>query len=53
MVRTVTALIALEGLSIEGAGAIINWGAKTALAQTVQAQTATPANPANAGQKVQ
>ena len=53
MVLTVTALIALEGLSIEGAGAIINWGAKTALAQTVQAQTATPANPANAGQKVQ
>ena len=53
MVLTITALIALEGLSIEGAGAIINWGAKTALAQTVQAQTANPANPANAGQKVQ
>lgn len=35
MVLVVTALIALNGLALEGAGAIINWGAKTALAQTV------------------
>ena len=49
MVLVVTALIALEGLAIEGAGAIINWGAKTALAQTAQ----TTANPANAAKKVQ
>ncbi len=35
MVLVVTALIALNVLAIEGAGAIINWGAKTALAQTV------------------
>lgn len=36
MVLVVTAFIALNGLAIEGAGAIINWGAKTALAQTAQ-----------------
>lgn len=35
MLLVVTALIALNGLTIEGAGAIINWGAKTALAHTV------------------
>ena len=53
MVLTITALIALEGLSIEGAGAIINWGAKTTLAQTAQTQSAIPAAPAQAEQKVQ
>lgn len=36
MVLAVTALIVVDGLAIEGAGAIINWGAKTALANTVQ-----------------
>ena len=36
MVLVVTALIALNGLALEGAGAIINWGAKTTLAHTVQ-----------------
>ncbi len=36
MVLVLTALIAVHGLAIEGAGAIINWGAKTALAQTAQ-----------------
>lgn len=36
MVLVVAALIALNGLAIEGAGAIINWGAKTALLHTVQ-----------------
>jgi hypothetical protein len=36
MVLVVAAFIALNGLAIEGAGAIINWGAKTALAQTVE-----------------
>jgi len=36
MVGVVTVLIALNGLAIEGAGAIINWGAKDALAHTVQ-----------------
>ncbi len=36
MVLAVASLIVLNGLAIEGAGAIINWGAKTALAQTVQ-----------------
>lgn len=35
MVLTVATLIVLNGLAIEGAGAIINWGAKTSLAQTV------------------
>jgi hypothetical protein len=35
MVFAVTTLIVLNGLAIEGAGAIINWGAKAALAQTV------------------
>jgi hypothetical protein len=39
MVLVVAALIALNGLAIEGAGAIINWGAKTALAHTVQMST--------------
>jgi hypothetical protein len=37
MVLVLAALITLNGLAIEGAGAIVNWGAKTALAQTVQA----------------
>lgn len=37
MVLVVAGLIGLNGLAIEGAGAIINWGAKTALAHTVQA----------------
>jgi hypothetical protein len=32
MVLVVSALIALNGLAIEGAGAIINWGAKMGLA---------------------
>jgi hypothetical protein len=36
MVLVVTAFIGLNSLAIEGAGAIINWGAKTALAQTVE-----------------
>lgn len=31
MVLTVTLLIALSGLAIEGAGAVVNYGAKTAL----------------------
>jgi hypothetical protein len=35
MVLVVTAFIALNSLAIEGAGAIINWGAKYALAQSV------------------
>ncbi|MGA7982568.1 MAG: hypothetical protein WCA32_20395 [Chromatiaceae bacterium] len=39
MVLVVTALIVLNGLALEGAGAIINWGAKTALAQAAQMQT--------------
>ncbi len=39
MVLAITALIVLDGLAIEGAGAIINWGAKTSLAQTVQMTT--------------
>ncbi|MBI1220795.1 MAG: hypothetical protein GC186_19890 [Rhodobacteraceae bacterium] len=42
MVLVVTALIALQGLAIEGAGAIINWGAKAALSQMVQ-NTTVPA----------
>lgn len=33
MVLAVTALIALNVLALEGAGAIINWGAKTTMAQ--------------------
>ncbi len=37
MVLAVAALIVLDGLAIEGAGAIINWGAKATLAQTAQA----------------
>lgn len=54
MVLTVTALIALNSLAIEGAGAIINWGAKDALSYTVQmaAHQVTPAPapvPANGG----
>jgi hypothetical protein len=53
MVLTITALIALQGLAIEGAGAIINWGAKTALAQEVQAPPANTAAPAATEQKVQ
>lgn len=36
MVLVVTALIALNGLAIEGAGAIVNWGAKTTLQQQVE-----------------
>lgn len=35
LVLVVAVLIALNGLAIEEAGAIINWGAETALAQTV------------------
>ena len=35
MVLVVSGLIVLNVLAIEGAGAIINWGAKTALAHTV------------------
>jgi len=38
MVLALTTLIVLNGLAIEGAGAIINWGAKTSLAQTVQVE---------------
>jgi asparagine N-glycosylation enzyme membrane subunit Stt3 len=38
MVLAVTALIVLNGLALEGAGAIISWGAKTALAQSAQVQ---------------
>ena len=53
MALTVAGLIVLEGLAIEGAGAIINWGAKDALAQTVQTLSASPAAPANPQQKVQ
>lgn len=49
MVLVVAALIALNGLALEGAGAIINWGAKTALAQTVQTGT----NSSNAQHGVQ
>ena len=41
MVFVVTALIALNGLAIEGAGAIINWGAKATLLQEVQASPAS------------
>ena len=37
MVLAVATLIVLDGLAIEGAGAIINWGAKTTLAHTAQA----------------
>ncbi|MDA8109344.1 MAG: hypothetical protein M0015_12025 [Betaproteobacteria bacterium] len=37
MVFLVTGVIVLNGLAIEGAGAIINWGAKTTLAQEVHA----------------
>ena len=48
MVLVVSALIVLEGLALEGAGAIINWGAKTALAQTAQTMT----SPANVEKKV-
>lgn len=36
MAMVVATFIVLNGLAIEGAGAIINWGAKTTLAQTVQ-----------------
>jgi len=36
MILVITTLIALSGLAIEGSGAIINWGAKTSLAQMVQ-----------------
>ncbi|HZD24954.1 MAG TPA: hypothetical protein VE631_01740 [Alphaproteobacteria bacterium] len=39
MVLVVAGLISLNGLAIEGAGAIVNWGAKTALAHTVQIDT--------------
>lgn len=37
MVFVITGLITLNVLAIEGAGAIINWGAKTTLAQEVHA----------------
>lgn len=37
MVLAIVTLIILDGLAIEGAGAIINWGAKTTLAHTAQA----------------
>ncbi len=40
MVLCVTLLIALSGLAIEGAGAIINHGVKVALAATVKAASA-------------
>jgi hypothetical protein len=40
MVLVVAALIVIDGLAVEGAGAVINWGAKTALAEIVQANTA-------------
>jgi hypothetical protein len=40
MVLVVAGLIVLDGLVLEGAGAIINWGAKSALAQTASAQGA-------------
>jgi len=36
MVLVVSAFITLNGLALEGAGAIINWGAKTTLSQTVE-----------------
>jgi glucan phosphoethanolaminetransferase (alkaline phosphatase superfamily) len=39
MVLVVAALITLNGLAIEGAGAIINWGAKTSMAQTIEMNT--------------
>ena len=48
LVMVVTALIVLNGLAIEGAGAVINWGAKTALAQTVQ--TDSPSMPMQGGE---
>jgi hypothetical protein len=38
MVLVVAGLIVVDGLALEGAGAIINWGAKSALAQTASAQ---------------
>ena len=41
MVLVVAGLIGLNGLAIEGAGAIINWGAKTSLAHTVQVDAAS------------
>jgi hypothetical protein len=41
MVFALTTLVVLNGLAIEGAGAIINWGAKTTLAQTVSGQPQT------------
>jgi hypothetical protein len=36
MALVVAAFIALNGIAIEGAGAIINWGAKTTMSQTLQ-----------------
>jgi hypothetical protein len=39
MVLVVSGLVVLNGLALEGAGAIISWGAKTALAQTVAMST--------------
>jgi hypothetical protein len=39
MVLVVSGLIVLNGLALEGAGAIISWGAKTALTQTVAMST--------------
>jgi hypothetical protein len=51
LVLTVTLLIALSGLAIEGAGAVINWGAKTALAET--AAQVTPDTTTDAGAKSQ
>jgi len=38
MVLVVAGLIVLDGLALEGAGAIINWGAKSALAEIALAQ---------------
>lgn len=43
MVLCITLLIALTGLSIEGAGAIVNHGVKVALAATVKASNARAA----------
>ena len=40
MVLVVAGLIVLDGLALEGAGAIINWGAKSALADIATAHPA-------------
>ena len=39
MVLVVTGLIVLDGLALEGAGAIVNWGAKSALAEAAMAHS--------------